>query len=103
MGPKAAGVRLCSIGKTPAARPAIRTNTELSNSPLSPAELRKTTDGARQRRWECVSDQVPSAVLWSRMSGNRQHPSAKVRESHFPQAFKTALAQDPGAITEAYV
>ncbi|MFD6995108.1 hypothetical protein ACFWA5_02245 [Streptomyces mirabilis] len=53
--------------------------------------------------WESVSDQVPSPVLWSRMHDNRQHASAKVGEGHFPQAFKTALAQDPGAITEAYV
>ncbi|WP_405539670.1 hypothetical protein OG787_46955 [Streptomyces sp. NBC_00075] len=53
--------------------------------------------------WTSVSDQVPSPVLWSRMHDNRQHASAKVGEGHFPQAFKTALAQDPGAITEAYV
>ncbi|WP_435220701.1 hypothetical protein [Streptomyces sp. Tue6028] len=53
--------------------------------------------------WESVSDQVPSPVLWSRMHDNRQHATAKVGEGHFPQAFKTALAQDPGAITEAYV
>ncbi|MFC9643535.1 hypothetical protein ACFTZF_34050 [Streptomyces mirabilis] len=53
--------------------------------------------------WGSVSDQVPSPVLWSRMHDNRQHASAKVGEGHFPQAFKTALAQDPGAITEAYV
>lgn len=53
--------------------------------------------------WESVSDQIPSPVLWSRMHDNRQHASAKVGEGHFPQAFKTALAQDPGAITEAYV
>ncbi|PGH49677.1 hypothetical protein [Streptomyces sp. Ru87] len=53
--------------------------------------------------WESVSDQVPSPVLWSRMHDNHQHASATVGEAHFPQAFKTALAQDPGAITEAYV
>ncbi|MEU9987890.1 hypothetical protein AB0E10_14025 [Streptomyces sp. NPDC048045] len=53
--------------------------------------------------WASVSDQVPSAVLWSRMHDNGQHAMAKVGEGHFPQAFKTALAQDPGAITEAYV
>ncbi|GHC74431.1 hypothetical protein RFN57_25815 [Streptomyces violaceochromogenes] len=53
--------------------------------------------------WESVSDQIPSPVLWSRMHDNRQHATAKVGEGHFPQVFKTALAQDPGAITEAYV
>ncbi|SFG27189.1 hypothetical protein [Streptomyces mirabilis] len=53
--------------------------------------------------WGSVSDQVPSPVLWSRMHDNGQHASVKVGEGHFPQAFKTALAQDPGAITEAYV
>lgn len=53
--------------------------------------------------WDSVSDQIPSPVLWSRMHDNQQHASAKVGEGHFPQAFKTALAQDPGAITEAYV
>ncbi|WP_406431926.1 hypothetical protein OHB00_05815 [Streptomyces sp. NBC_00631] len=53
--------------------------------------------------WESVSDQVPSPVLWSRMHDNRQRATATVGEGHFPQAFKTALAQDPGAITEAYV
>ncbi|MFJ8795102.1 hypothetical protein [Streptomyces sp. NPDC102462] len=53
--------------------------------------------------WESVSDQVPGPVLWSRMRDNRQHATATVGEGHFPQAFKTALAQDSGAITEAYV
>ncbi|UQA96637.1 hypothetical protein [Streptomyces halobius] len=53
--------------------------------------------------WKSVTDQVPSPVLWSRMHDNRQHASAEVGEGHFPQAFKTALAQDPGAITEAYL
>ncbi|WAX78804.1 hypothetical protein [Streptomyces sp. KMM 9044] len=49
--------------------------------------------------WKSVSDQVPSPVLWSRMHDNGQHAGATVGEGHFPQAFKTALAQDPGAIT----
>ncbi|MGW7523044.1 hypothetical protein [Streptomyces sp. NPDC054783] len=53
--------------------------------------------------WKSVTDQVPSPVLWARMHDNGQHASARVGEGHFPQAFKTALAQDPGAITEAYV
>ncbi|MFF8866004.1 hypothetical protein ACF08B_28530 [Streptomyces sp. NPDC015139] len=53
--------------------------------------------------WKSVMDQVPSPVLWSRMRDGGQHASATVGEGHFPQAFKTALAQDPGAITEVYV
>jgi hypothetical protein len=52
--------------------------------------------------WKSVTQQVPSPVLWSRMHDNHQHASATVGEGHFPQVFKTALAQDPGAITEAY-
>ncbi|MGW7540009.1 hypothetical protein ACWGKQ_02650 [Streptomyces sp. NPDC054770] len=61
------------------------------------------TDEKNYADWESVSDQVPSPVLWSRMHDNRQHATAQVGEGHFPQAFKTALAQDPDAITEAYV
>ena len=61
------------------------------------------TSETKYSDWESVSDQVPGPVLWSRMHDNRQYASAKVGEGHFPQAFKTALAQDPGAITEAYV
>ncbi|MGY4954843.1 hypothetical protein [Streptomyces nigrescens] len=53
--------------------------------------------------WKSITDQVPSPVLWARMHDNHQHASTTVGEGHFPQAFKTALAQDPGAITEAYV
>ncbi|MEV1026670.1 hypothetical protein [Streptomyces sp. NPDC050264] len=53
--------------------------------------------------WKSVTEQVPSPVLWSRMHDNHQHAEATVGEGHFPQAFKTALAQDPGAITESYV
>ncbi|MGY4987526.1 hypothetical protein [Streptomyces nigrescens] len=53
--------------------------------------------------WKSITDQVPSPVLWARMHDNHQHASAEVGEGHFPQAFKTALAQDPGAITEAYL
>ncbi|MCN9240677.1 hypothetical protein NGF19_07685 [Streptomyces sp. RY43-2] len=60
------------------------------------------TEEKKYADWKSVTDQVPSAVLWSRMRDNGQHASATVGEGHFPQAFKTALAQDPGAITEAY-
>ncbi|MFI1619985.1 hypothetical protein ACH4VT_23910 [Streptomyces lydicus] len=61
------------------------------------------TDEKKYADWQSIKDQVPSPVLWSRLHDNRQHASATVGEGHFPQAFKTALAQDPGAITEAYV
>ncbi|MEW2305376.1 hypothetical protein AB0958_36405 [Streptomyces sp. NPDC006655] len=68
------------------------------------AGLRRWMTGEKKYAdWESVSDQIPNPVLWSRMHDNRQHASATVGEGHFPQAFKTALAQDPGAITEAYV
>lgn len=68
------------------------------------ARLKRWITGEkRYADWESVSDQIPSPVLWSRMHDNRQHASATVGEGHFPQAFKTAMAQDPGAITEAYV
>ncbi|MER5490764.1 hypothetical protein [Streptomyces sp. NPDC002490] len=53
--------------------------------------------------WESVADQVPDRVLWARLQDNAQYATATVGEGHFPQAFKTALANDPGAITEAYV
>ncbi|MZD08296.1 hypothetical protein GTW43_24910 [Streptomyces sp. SID5785] len=61
------------------------------------------TDEKKVSDWKSVTEQVPSGVLWSRMRDNRQHATATVGEGHFPQVFKTALAQDPGAITQAYV
>lgn len=61
------------------------------------------TDEKKYADWASVTNQIPSPVLWSRMHDNRQHASATIGEGHYPQAFKTALAQDPGAITEAYV
>ncbi|WP_328865130.1 hypothetical protein [Streptomyces sp. NBC_00304] len=50
-----------------------------------------------------VSGQVPDPVLWSRMADQDQHATASVTEGHFPSAFKAALADDPSAITEAYI
>ncbi|MGW2702388.1 hypothetical protein [Streptomyces sp. NPDC001340] len=68
------------------------------------AELKRwMTSEKKYADWESVSDQIPSPVLWSRMHDNRQHATAKGGEGHFPQAFKNAVAQDPGAITEAYI
>ncbi|MGW3493088.1 hypothetical protein [Streptomyces sp. NPDC001020] len=60
------------------------------------------TEEKKYADWKSVTNQVPSPVLWSRMRDNGQHASATIGEGHFPQAFRTALAQDPGAITEAY-
>ncbi|MFJ7969455.1 hypothetical protein [Streptomyces sp. NPDC096324] len=53
--------------------------------------------------WASVSGQVPHPVLWSRMTDQNQHASASVTEGHYPSAFKAALADDPSAITEAYI
>ncbi|MBU6533205.1 hypothetical protein [Streptomyces mayonensis] len=61
------------------------------------------TDEDKVADWRSVAAQVPSPVLWSRMHDNRQHADASIGEGHFPQAFKSALRQDPGAITDAYV
>ncbi|MFF5273800.1 hypothetical protein [Streptomyces sp. NPDC000133] len=53
--------------------------------------------------WASVSGQVPDPVLWSRMADQDQHASASVTEGHYPSAFKQALADDPSAITKAYI
>ncbi|WP_129287514.1 hypothetical protein [Streptomyces sp. GZWMJZ-114] len=53
--------------------------------------------------WTSVSEQVPDPLLWSRMADQDQRASAKITESHFPGAFKTALSEDPAAITQAYI
>ncbi|MET9429999.1 hypothetical protein [Streptomyces sp. NPDC003036] len=53
--------------------------------------------------WDSVQAQVPDPVLWSRLKDNGQHASATVSEAHFPSAFKQALADDPAAITQAYI
>ncbi|MEU2726016.1 hypothetical protein [Streptomyces smyrnaeus] len=55
------------------------------------------------RDWKSVRGQVPGKALWSRMHDNAQRATASVDEGHLPEAFKTAMAQDPGAITQAYV
>ncbi|MBM7167060.1 hypothetical protein JQK87_01195 [Streptomyces sp. G44] len=53
--------------------------------------------------WSSVNGQVPDPTLWSRMADNDQHAKATVTEGHFPSAFKAALAEDPSAITKAYI
>lgn len=68
------------------------------------AGLKRWLTGEEQYRdWESVSGQVPGTALWSRLHDNRQRATATVGEGHFPQAFKTAMSEDPGGITQAYV
>ncbi|MEU6814055.1 hypothetical protein [Streptomyces sp. NPDC046860] len=53
--------------------------------------------------WASVSVQVPDPVLWSRMADQDQHATGTATEGHYPGAFKAALAEDPSAITKAYI
>lgn len=53
--------------------------------------------------WASVAGQVPDPVVWSRMADQDQHATAHITEGHYPGAFKQALADDPSAITEAYI
>ncbi|MEN8654400.1 hypothetical protein ABCR94_28335 [Streptomyces sp. 21So2-11] len=53
--------------------------------------------------WNSVTSQVPAPLLWSRMADNKQHATSAITEGHYPSAFKQALADDPSAITEAYI
>ncbi|ROQ70184.1 hypothetical protein EDD93_4694 [Streptomyces sp. 840.1] len=53
--------------------------------------------------WASVSGQVPDPLLWSRMADQNQHATGTVTEGHYPSAFKQALAENPSAITEAYI
>ncbi|WP_043224591.1 hypothetical protein [Streptomyces sp. NRRL F-5193] len=53
--------------------------------------------------WDSVQAQIPDPVLWLRLKDNGQHATAAVSEAHFPSAFKQAIADDPAAITEAYI
>ncbi|MFB4420712.1 hypothetical protein C5F59_006420 [Streptomyces sp. QL37] len=61
------------------------------------------TDESAYADWASASGQVPDPVLWSRMADQEQHATAGVTEGHFPSAFKQALADDPSAITKAYI
>ncbi|MFD4611969.1 hypothetical protein ACFWOT_28640 [Streptomyces sp. NPDC058440] len=61
------------------------------------------TEETKYADWVSVSGQVPDPVLWSRMAEQDQHATAHVTEGHYPGAFKQALAEDPTAITEAYI
>jgi hypothetical protein len=53
--------------------------------------------------WASVAAQIPDPVLWSRMADQEQHATATIAEGHYPAAFKQALAEDPAAITTAYI
>ncbi|MGW7516405.1 hypothetical protein ACWGJ2_12510 [Streptomyces sp. NPDC054796] len=61
------------------------------------------TGEEKYREWKSVTGEVPGKKLWERLRDNRQYATASVEEGHFPEAFKSALSQDPGAVTEAYV
>ncbi|MFC0844724.1 hypothetical protein ACFH04_13550 [Streptomyces noboritoensis] len=61
------------------------------------------TSEAKYADWDSVQAQVPDPVLWSRLKDNAQHATAITREAHFPSAFKQALADNPSALTEAYI
>ncbi|MFD9007590.1 hypothetical protein [Streptomyces sp. NPDC059552] len=61
------------------------------------------TSEGKYADWASVTKQIPDPVLWSRLRDNQEHITATVGEGHFPEAFKAALASDPGAITTAYV
>ncbi|MCZ0978707.1 hypothetical protein O1L60_04130 [Streptomyces diastatochromogenes] len=53
--------------------------------------------------WTSIQAQVPDPLLWSRMRDQAQYATATVSAAHFPSAFKQALAEDPAALTEAYI
>ncbi|MEV5506579.1 hypothetical protein [Streptomyces orinoci] len=78
------------------------TRTTSRDQELAGMQAWMTTE-AKYTDWPSVSGQVPDPVLWSRMHHNAQHATAKVTDAHYPSAFKQALADDPSAITEAYL
>ncbi|MFJ4203473.1 hypothetical protein ACIP2Y_28115 [Streptomyces sviceus] len=61
------------------------------------------TSETKYADWSSLTAQVPDPVLWSRMADQDQYATAIVDEAHYPSAFKQALADDPSAITEAYI
>ncbi|MFF4867239.1 hypothetical protein ACFY3J_37395 [Streptomyces sp. NPDC001231] len=69
---------------------------------LAGMEARMTKE-SEYSDWASVSAQMPDPTLWSRMADQRQHATATITEAHYPAAFKQALAEDPSAITEAYI
>ncbi|WP_329025794.1 hypothetical protein [Streptomyces sp. NBC_00690] len=61
------------------------------------------TDEVQYSDWAEVQAQVPAPVLWSRMRDNAQHATATIGDARFPSAFKQALADNPTALSEAYI
>lgn len=61
------------------------------------------TSETKYADWSSIAAQVPDPVLWSRMADQKQYATATVTEAHYPAAFKEALADDPSAITKAYI
>ncbi|CQR61842.1 hypothetical protein [Streptomyces leeuwenhoekii] len=61
------------------------------------------TKESQYRDWASVSAQMPDPVLWTRMADQKQHADGVATEGHYPAAFKQALAEDPAAITKAYI
>ena len=61
------------------------------------------TSETKYADWSSIAAQVPDPVLWSRMADQDQYATATITEAHYPSAFKEALADDPSAITEAYI
>ncbi|MFE4054971.1 hypothetical protein ACFXP3_01455 [Streptomyces sp. NPDC059096] len=61
------------------------------------------TEESRYSDWSSVSAQMPTPALWARMGDQNQRATATVTEGHYPSAFKQALAEDPSAITQAYI
>ncbi|BCM65733.1 hypothetical protein EASAB2608_01067 [Streptomyces sp. EAS-AB2608] len=53
--------------------------------------------------WASISAQIPDPLLWTQMANQKQHATATIAEGHYPAAFKQALAEDPAAITKAYI
>ncbi|MFJ2739651.1 hypothetical protein ACIO3O_08280 [Streptomyces sp. NPDC087440] len=61
-----------------------------------------TTD-SQYGDWPSVSAQMPTPALWARMRDQQQNATATATRAHYPAAFKQALAEDPAAITKAYI
>lgn len=61
------------------------------------------SDERRYADWPSVAGQMPTPALWARMRDQEQRATAEVTEARYPSAFKQALAEDPSAITEAYI
>ncbi|MET8577321.1 hypothetical protein [Streptomyces sp. NPDC005012] len=61
------------------------------------------SDEDKYADWPSISGQMPTPALWARMSDQDQRATAEVTEARYPSAFKQALAEDPSAITEAYI